>query len=225
MARNTPWKADLGKSYNYPVTNQPFAQIDYGSIIAEAPSSSVDALQCFLWEELPYVWLKTYKAMNIQPVNVHTMTISGFQYLFDHATELVTHGQLPPRDAPDDRLVAVQGRSRPVKRERPNSRMRRQPLSAVAAVEPDQRSQYDRGHFIAHSIGGDLDINIFPQMRIVNQGRSDPGKRYRKMESYCASNAGVYCFSRPIYTGLSLHPYALEFGVLKTDGTFGWRSS
>jgi hypothetical protein len=119
LARNTPWKADLGKSYNYPVTNQPFAQIDYGSIIAEAPSSSVAALQCFLWDELPYVWLKTYKAMNIQPVNVHTMTISGFQYLFDHATELVTHGQLPPRDAPDDRLVAVQGRSRPVKRERP----------------------------------------------------------------------------------------------------------
>lgn len=95
--------------------------------------------------------------------------------------------------------------------------MRRQPLGPIAFVEPVLRKNYDRGHFIAHSIGADLHINIFPQLADVNRGLGDIGRVYRSMERYCATRTGTYCFSRPLYYGLSAHPYAIEFGVLRED--------
>ncbi|MBZ5638810.1 MAG: hypothetical protein LAO51_08650 [Acidobacteriia bacterium] len=37
------------------------------------------------------------------------------------------------------------------------------------------------------------------------------------MERYCAANAGVLCFSRPIYEDPSAKPTLLEFGVLRAE--------
>ncbi|HEX8831883.1 MAG TPA: hypothetical protein VF705_11995, partial [Longimicrobium sp.] len=52
---------------------------------------------------------------------------------------------------------------------------------------------------MAHSMGGSLDINIFPQRSAVNRGRSPEGKRYRAMERYAAAHPGTFVFSRPLY--------------------------
>jgi hypothetical protein len=76
----------------------------------------------------------------------------------------------------------------------------------------------NRGHFVAHAVGGHLHINIFPQTAGVNRGWTAVGKVYRAMERYCAKNPGTYFFSRPLYAGLSAHPYAIEFGVLRLEG-------
>jgi hypothetical protein len=74
---------------------------------------------------------------------------------------------------------------------------------------------WDRGHYIAHSIGGSVDgneANVFSQLRSVNRGR------YRTMEAHCRANPGETCFSRTIFTDTSAHPTRIEFGVLKIDG-------
>jgi len=77
--------------------------------------------------------------------------------------------------------------------------------------------QTDRGHFLAHAIGGNIYSNIFPQKRAINQGRSARGKLYRKMEAFLAKNPGTFCFARPIYFDFSNRPYLLEFGYLNHD--------
>lgn len=78
---------------------------------------------------------------------------------------------------------------------------------------------YDKGHFIAHSAGGDsLEcVAWFPQRRRLNRRWSAPGGRYRDMETYCARNPGTFMFSRPIYDDATFWPAFLEFGVLR-DG-------
>jgi hypothetical protein len=72
----------------------------------------------------------------------------------------------------------------------------------------------DRGHFIGHTIGGDILINIFPQRRDINQGHSEKGKLFVSMEKYLRQNHGIFCFSRPIYFDFSNRPYLLEYGYI-----------
>ena len=81
-------------------------------------------------------------------------------------------------------------------------------------------SEIDAGHFIAHSLGGGLDMNIFPQKRSLNQGRSEEGKVYREMERYPLLNPSTFLFIRPIYFDYSERPYFLEYGVLRSDAVF-----
>lgn len=195
-------------------------RIDYLAILADAATTDHDALQSYLFEELPYAWLRAYKATCSHPANVYQIDVDGFEYLFDFTTELVNRGDLDASRAIEDRVVAVHGRSRPPQEGRKDGIMRSQPLGPIEFVTPVLRGRYDRGHFIAHSIGSDqLHINIFPQVAEVNRGWSDVGSVYRDMERYCAAHPDTYCFSRPIYSGLSAHPYAVEFGVLRHDGS------
>jgi hypothetical protein len=79
-------------------------------------------------------------------------------------------------------------------------------------------SDRDKGHFIAHAVGGGLDLNVFSQRRDLNRGLSEQGKIYRQMEKYCHDNPGTFCFSRPIYADATSIPRWLEFGLIKTDG-------
>ena len=82
----------------------------------------------------------------------------------------------------------------------------------------DQRKwadkETDRGHFIAHAIGGNIWVNIFPQRRDVNRGASEAGKRYKSMEKYLLNNEGIFCFSRPIYFDFYNLPYLIEYGYI-----------
>jgi hypothetical protein len=78
---------------------------------------------------------------------------------------------------------------------------------------------FDKGHFIAHALGGSVNINLFPQVRHINRGWSAEGKIYRQMERYCFENPGGMLFSRPLYADCSSRPAEIEFGVLRTDGT------
>ena len=71
---------------------------------------------------------------------------------------------------------------------------------------------YDKGHFLAHSIGGPIDVNLFPQRRDINRGWTSGDKEFRKMEKFIASNPGTFVFSRPIYSDTSFCPNLIEFG-------------
>jgi hypothetical protein len=93
----------------------------------------------------------------------------------------------------------------------------------MGATEKTFGRAWDKGHFIAHSLGGAVDqaeVNVFAQRRDLNRGWSVAGKRYRKMERYCELNEDTFCFSRPIYIDQSAKPALLEFGVLKGESEF-----
>jgi hypothetical protein len=194
------------------------APIDYAALMSAATSSEVDAIADHLAAELPWAWLDAYRATSAHAANVYQIDVNGYEYLFDFSTELVARGELDSREAIEDRVVAVHGRSRRSGKPRSDGIMQRQPQGPVEFVSPVLKGRYDRGHFVAHATGGELHINIFPQLTGVNRGWSDVGKVYRAMELYCSTNPGTYYFSRPLYLGRAAHPFAVEFGVLKKDG-------
>lgn len=117
------------------------------------------------------------------------------------------------------RLVAVSGCSAPQKRKRDDYRLK----GWVGATERTFGSGWDKGHFIAHSIGGAVDqaeVNVFVQRRDLNRGWSTAGKRYREMEKYCELNRGAFCFSRPVYHDQMAKPALIEFGVFRGSREF-----
>jgi hypothetical protein len=76
----------------------------------------------------------------------------------------------------------------------------------------------DRGRFLGHASGGQLDINLFAQRRELNRGWSSEGKRFRAMERFVAGEPGCFFYHRPIYDDSTDIPARLEYGVLRGDG-------
>src|SRR5258708_33542122 len=82
--------------------------------------------------------------------------------------------------------------------------------------------EWDKGHFIAHSIGGAVDgleTNVSVQLRHLNRGWSAAGKQFRDMEQYCVLNRGTFCFW-PLYVDETARPAFVEFGVLNPVSPF-----
>jgi len=75
----------------------------------------------------------------------------------------------------------------------------------------------DKGHFLGHASGGQLDINLFPQRRELNRGWSAEGKAFRSMERYVAEHPGTFFYHRPIYDDETWVPQVLEYGMLEDD--------
>jgi hypothetical protein len=173
--------------------NPDFA-VDYTRGLATLTDRSLDEIIAAMRDELPDAWIERYKRMCSGPTNVFGITVDAFDYLFDHATEIV--------DDRDDRLVVAYGVSRAAEGKRNASRIRG-----------------DRGHFIAHAAGGGLDINLFHQDARLNRGWSPEGRIYRTMERYVAEHDGTFFFSRPIYSDATARPELIEFGILRPDVT------
>jgi DNA/RNA non-specific endonuclease len=160
---------------------------------------------------LPALWQADYLGMPGSTENLVTVTqddASGTtafcRYLFDHASDVSHVG--PADSIAEDRVAAVWGTSRQVEaRTRDRARIRGFPKGPRPA-------QDDRGHFFAHTMGGGLDINLFPQSSRVNRGGL-----WRKMENYCARNPGTFCFVRPIYADTSWRPAQIEYGIVKAE--------
>ncbi len=163
-----------------------------------------------LREELPDLWLGLYVGMTPRRLNVVTFTHGTFDYIYDDYATLEATGLAQPDGVSEARLVGAVGYSKPSHGRRDDSRLR----GWVGPTGATFGAAWDKGHFIAHSIGGAVDgleANVFLQRRSVNRGA------YREMERYCAANPGVLCFSRPLYSDLSALPTEVEFGVLKPD--------
>lgn len=184
--------------------------IHYDSVLAEAKDRSAD-VTAYLRHTLPALWFDAYCAMTPRVTNVLRFTHGTFEYLYDDYATLEATGAGVRDDIAEARLVAAVGISSPADRKRDDSRLRGW-LGPTGRVLGDE---WDKGHFIAHSIGGAVDgleANVFVQRRRVNRGG------YRTMERYCADHPGVFCFSRPIYTDPSARPTSVEFGVLTPAG-------
>src|SRR6266581_1862670 len=90
----------------------------------------------------------------------------------------------------------------------------------VGATETTFGREWDKGHFVAHSIGGAVDragVSVFVQLRALNRGWSEAGKRFREMEAYWETNLGTFCFNRPDLRRSNRAP-----GVLRIRFDKGW---
>ncbi|MGE5340945.1 MAG: hypothetical protein ACM3SY_05620 [Candidatus Omnitrophota bacterium] len=188
--------------------------IDYQDIIREIESATLEEKIKFLTDILPNEWLIQYKAFTHRPTDVVIFNYGQFDYIFD--TYTYPKDWSPTISNPEiaRRVVAAFGRSAPPIENREVSRIK----GWCGPTEKVFGKDSDKGHFIAHSIGGLLDVNLFPQRRDVNRGWSQKGKIFRAMEVYCALNPGTFCFNHPIYKDHTDRPSFIEFGVLQKEG-------
>jgi hypothetical protein len=184
--------------------------VPYQVLVSEAQASST-SVPDYLKSTLPVLWFDAYVQMVPRQTNVLVFTHGTFDYLYDDQATLEATGAVQADPLRESRLVAAIGVSRTNARKRDDSRLR----GWVGPTGVLFGDAWDKGHYIAHSIGGAVDgleANVFLQLRSVNRGG------YRRMERYCAAQPGTLCFSRPIYSDQSARPSAVEFGVLKPSG-------
>lgn len=191
--------------------------MDYQSILAEAQTLGIVDIPAFLGEKLMWRWIADYKEATPRATNILTVQPDAFFYVFDFVTELEINGVLEAGPVREDRLVGGYGRSTGIVGERGTSRLR----GWVGPTEKYLGPGRDKGHVFGRALGGRVDgleINLFSQARALNRGWSAEGKRFRKMEQYCAAHPGTFCWFRPRYNDLLSCPVTVEFGVLLPEG-------
>jgi len=189
--------------------------IDYEFLLCEARLEGTSQLAGCLQRLCRAQWRDSYVAAVERPTNLVQFRARTFEYVFDLYSGLEATGEIPYDQTVEDRVVAVLGTSATPEEPRTGTRMRGwlgETGEIVGAVR-------DKGHFIAHCIGGGQNANVFSQDRKLNRGWSAQGKTYRQMERYCQEHPGTFCFARPVYSDNSSVPRWLEFGVLKKDET------
>jgi hypothetical protein len=135
---------------------------------------------------------ESYRADAEPPVELLSFSDGAFEVLFDAAHELT---------------VLVHGLSRPAPL---NSRDRNYHQGYPG------RAGFDRGHAMSHAQGGrEGGPNYFPQVPRVNRRISPLGALWRDIESYLATNAGIFCFVRLVYPRARPCdvPREVEYGV------------
>ena len=145
--------------------------------------------------------------------NINTHKNSYFFTMFDVASERYEYESLLSTGFIEDRTVCVYGFSKKQIKDRKSNDSKMKIYEARKWSD----KQTDRGHFMAHTIGGDIYSNLFPQKRDINRGSSEKGKLYVQMERYLKNNEGVFCFSRPIYFDFSTRPFIIEYGYITKE--------
>lgn len=102
------------------------------------------------------------------------------------------------------------------------------PVTVGHARDSSRQSGYPslkgfiKGHVIAHSIGGGMDINFIPQLRAMNGGE------FRKIENLAQKNAfenvRSFYFVRAIYNDDSSIPHKLEQGLVYPSGKVAYKT-
>jgi hypothetical protein len=177
---------------------------------------SYDELVDYLTKTLPQFWVNFYEKQSNRLTDICVIPLGTFEFIYDDTDSLMDRGILPEYTKIASRIVSAYGKSSPQKINRDDYRLR----GWVGPTEKIYGKNWDKGHFIAHSIGGAIDrmeINVFKQKRDLNRGWSTEGKLFRKMEEYCFQNPGTFCFNRPFYSDQTDKPSHLEFGLLKTN--------
>jgi hypothetical protein len=130
---------------------------------------------------------------------------NNFTYIYDSTMN-------PPRDEADNRVIGAWGRATPATQPRDKSRMRGYP-----SPQRQHETKVDRGHLIAHAIGGEYDMNLIPQDSALNQGKGGGDRRWRELERYCERHPGTLLFVRALYEDITDHPAKLEYVIVLED--------
>jgi hypothetical protein len=161
-----------------------------------------------VWERWVGAWVSDYREQHSR-AEISEIVLASSVFLFDHVAE---------------RVALAYAISTPQIHARDRVRMR-----GFADVNVGVRSALgsrafiaDRGHFLGHASGGELDINLFPHRRELNRGWGEDGKRFRRMERHVAAHHGLFFFHRPVYDDATWIPAYLEYGIF-TDRQEWWR--
>lgn len=168
-----------------------------------------EAVEFFL-EDLKWDWKDAYVANTNYETEIFESPEGSLFYQFD--TLYVDDKEVNLKSA---RLVAVYGRVGELAGLKlPSAKLRQRFMGPTEKwIGP-----VDKGHFIAHTLGGSSNMNIFPQVRATNRGWNEEGRKYREMERFAAKCPGAMIFNRPIYSDGTYWPRYFEFGVLRPDG-------
>ena len=178
--------------------------MDYVGMVGRYAGPGADLRE--LGVALGDAWCEQYEATTPWHADVTEIPLGNLTYLFDLAP---SQGVVGAEDA-DDRVIGVWGR--PTVQQAPRDRSRQRGFLPEPAKW--SRAGYDRGHFVAHALGGGMDLNFFPQASDLNQGRSERGREWRRLERLAASHPDAFLFVRPIYASDSWMPRAIDFGVI-----------
>jgi len=127
--------------------------LDYELILEEAGVCSSENLIGFLSEELPYIWRDAYLLMTPRAIEIVRMQRGSFEYIYDDYATVEATGAVPYSPDAEARLVGVLSWSAPKVEKRDDGRLR----GWVGPTEKMFGREWDKGHFIAHSIGGAVD--------------------------------------------------------------------
>jgi hypothetical protein len=186
--------------------------IGYYKLFGDLPTGDYEACVAFLEKELRYDLTAAYEGEFADADVRHFNDTERRLYtLFFDCTQDWEGDDIYGRAA---RVVFVFGRSAPGVAPRPHKRMR-QFLGAFK--EQPEYVGYDKGHFIAHCNDGQVDQNLYPQLRELNRGLSAQGKLFRSMERYLQQNEGVFYFVRPLYSDLTWIPDQIDFGIFTKE--------
>lgn len=134
----------------------------------------------------------------------------GFQFVIDMTNDWV-EPEFPRCNLPDTRVVVGFGLST-TPADKANRTTMRSYWRHTPLMYERFGCRYNKGHLIAHSMGGPIDVNLFPQIEHINLGRSEKGKKFRSMEKYIAAHPGTFVFARLVYHDFSDCPHELEYG-------------
>ena len=158
------------------------------------------------WEDRVQTWCDEYLIQNPLAI-LSEITLAPAVFVFDHTCE---------------RVVVSYALSVPQLMARNTGRMRGFPdvNISVRRALGEKAFAADRGHFLGHASGGELDINLFPQRRELNRGWSAEGKQFRRMERHVADHLCSFFYHRPLYDDPTWIPSSLEYGVLLEDASW-----
>jgi len=184
--------------------------IDYHDYWLDVKGCGCEKITEYLLDQFRWCWRDMYVANTQFETDIVECSEGSLIYQFD--TQVVEEGDLCMKAG---RLVAVYGRVGKIAGlEFPSAKLRQRFMGPTEKwIGP-----VDKGHFIAHSLGGSSNMNIFPQVRELNRGWSEEGKKFREMERLASQHPGMMLFNRPIYSDGTVWPRYFEFGLLKPDG-------
>ena len=186
--------------------------IGYYKVFGDIPEGDYESCVAFLElelsSELTAAYAEKFEGSEIRHFNDN----AGRSYrLFFDCTEDYESEDPYSRAA---RVVFIHARSTAGKVKRETNRMRQ--FLGAFKNQPEYVG-YDKGHFIAHCNDGQIDQNLYPQLRELNRGLSPQGKLFRSMERYLQQNEGVFYFVRPVYNDLTWIPDKLDFGIFTKE--------
>jgi hypothetical protein len=136
-------------------------------------------------------WLNAYGRV-VDAYDVVETKDQGFSYLFDIAAErlIAAWGLSKGKDVSPRAIIA--------------SRMKGHPLTNTVSGK-----RYHRGHAVPHTLGGRTDINLVPQLGVINSGP------FQEIERLAVATPGSLYFTYWSYPGSrTQRPSGVEQGCL-----------
>ena len=204
--RTPPAQASIALPYE--------SQLDYAPFAKELEDSGLPEARSDFFYRLTSAWIAAYQRQSDRPINPTEMWSNGFGFLIDLEGADHGDGREPRSPSIYMRTFAAYGLSKPsaVARRKEDVRLR----GWMGKTEHVTGAERDKGHFVAHSIGGAVaagETNVFLQRRDLNRGWSEAGKVFRRLEFEAKRNPGALFFHRAIYTVESTTPDFLEVGL------------